>query len=584
MRRQTWVLVSLAALGGALSCGSPGDPPGGSPSATASASQAAAPSSAAPRASAASAAAGDPKLDAVLDAVVMGRPSVCRSLGMRKECDGKVADYSSDGIKKRIAALEDARRTLETVDKLVPGSDADLDRALLRLAVQEELFGLVDLARWQKRPQFYDELFAVEAYLTRDYAPLDDRVRSMVLHVKAALAQTDHIAKNLAGPLPEAFVKTDIGIFKGYAEYLRGDVLKLIAPVKDEALRTEATAAVKELADRAEAVAKHLEKVELPRADQSYALGPDKYKKLLLVQESLDTSLDELSAMAEEDLARNKKAYEELQAKVKVSRPDAKALLESARKVTFEGKDFLEKKGLVTIPPEGKLEIKETPPFMRWNSAFLDGPGPFDRPDLVAYYYITLPDPKWSAKEQEEYIMAYGTLMATSVHEVFPGHFLQGQWARRAPTRAQKSLGSYSFVEGWAHYAEELMVEHGFGESDPQNRLGQLGDALLRNCRFVVSIGLHARGMTVAQAQERFEKDCFQDKATAKQQAYRGTFDPGYFAYTLGKIQIRKLKAEAKQALGPKFDEKKFHDALLSHGSPPVPLIRDRVLRAIGAR
>jgi uncharacterized protein (DUF885 family) len=219
---------------------------------------------------------------------------------------------------------------------------------------------------------------------------------------------------------------------------------------------------------------------------------------------------------------------------------------------------------------------------MQWNSAFLDGPGPFDRPDLAAYYYITLPNPSWPQQEQDDYVMSHGTLLATSVHEVFPGHFLHGQWIRRAPTRAQQMLGSYSFVEGWAHYTEQLMVEEGFGGDTPEVRLGQLGDALLRNCRFVASIGLHTKGMTLAQAEDRFVNDCFQDRATAKQQALRGTFDPGYFAYTLGKLQILKLREEVKAALGANYDARKFHDALLSHGAPPVPLLRSRVKRSLG--
>ena len=180
--------------------------------------------------------------------------------------------------------------------------------------------------------------------------------------------------------------------------------------------------------------------------------------------------------------------------------------------------------------------------------------------------------------------MTYGILLATTVHETFPGHFLQGQWVRRAPTRAQKIFGSYSFIEGWAHYTEELMVEQGFGAEEPQNRLGQLSDALLRNCRFVVSLGVHTAGMTLAQAEERFIKDCFQDKATAREQARRATFDPGYFAYTLGKIQILDLREEAKKKLGTKFSLQAFHDALLAHGSPPVPLVKERVLAEIGVK
>ena len=247
-------------------------------------------------------------------------------------------------------------------------------------------------------------------------------------------------------------------------------------------------------------------------------------------------------------------------------------------------RQFVIDRKIATLPfPDDKAVLKETPPFQRWNAAFLDGPGPFETKVTQAYYYITRPDPTWPKKEQEEYLMGLGILMATTVHEVYPGHFLQGQWIHKAPTRAQKMLASYSFVEGWAHYGEQMMVEEGFGAEDPQNKLGQLSDALLRNCRFVVSLGLHTEGMTLAQAEKRFITDCHQDKATAREQAVRGTFDPGYFAYTLGKVQILALREEAKKKLGAKFSLQKFHDALLSHGSPPVPLIHDRVLKDLEA-
>jgi uncharacterized protein (DUF885 family) len=220
---------------------------------------------------------------------------------------------------------------------------------------------------------------------------------------------------------------------------------------------------------------------------------------------------------------------------------------------------------------------------MRWNSAFLSAGGVFDAPDLPAYFYVTLPDPSWPQKEQEEYIQSRGDIVSTSTHEVFPGHYLHSLWLRNAPTFVQKVSWSYSFGEGWAHYAEQMMVDEGFAAELPEARLGQVGSALLRNCRFVASIGIHVRGMSVDEAKRRFVDDCKQDEANARQQAIRGTFDPGYFAYTLGKLQILSLREEVRQKLGARFDLGKFHDALLAHGAPPVPLIRDRVLEALSA-
>lgn len=520
----------------------------------------------------------------LLEAYLMSRPENCRSLGLHAVCDGRIADYSEAGIQERIRMLETIRTELGAQrEKLDADPTSKLDAELLDLTAQEEIFRLVDLEEWRRRPKFYEEIFGLDSYLVREYAPLDERAAAIVRHVEQSLTQTQHIKKNLRGPLPLAFVKTDIGIFKGHGEYLRGDVQTILSGVKDEALRAKAMDLTKKLAVEADAIAEWLEKSELPRGDQSHVLGRDRYVKLLRVQEALDTPLAELEKMAEADLARNKKAYEDLVQKgVKDPRPKAAELLDVARKLTADSRKFIEEKALVTIPEGGKIEVKESPPFMQWNAAFLNGPGPFDAPDLVAYYYITKPNPKWPKKEQEEYLMPRGTLLATSVHEVFPGHFMQGLWTRKAPSRAQMALQSYSFVEGWAHYTEQLMVDEGFRKDDSATKLGQLSDALLRNCRFVVSIGLHTKSMTLEEAEKRFVDDCKQDRAGAREQATRGTFDPGYFAYTLGKLQILELRDEAQKKLGPKFTMRAFHDAVLAHGGPPVPMLRPFVLRDLG--
>ena len=188
-----------------------------------------------------------------------------------------------------------------------------------------------------------------------------------------------------------------------------------------------------------------------------------------------------------------------------------------------------------------------------------------------------------SAKERQAYLGTMGELLGTTVHEVYPGHFVQGRWAERAPTRVQKAFGNYAFVEGWAHYDEQMMIDEGFGKDDPENRLEMLNGALLRNCRFAASVAIHTRGMSLEQVEKRFVDDCHQAVSEAHEQAVRGTFDPGYFAYTLGKLQILALREEAKKTLGARFSLQRFHDALLAHGAPPVALIHDRVLRDLAA-
>ncbi|WP_438033810.1 DUF885 domain-containing protein [Sorangium sp. So ce204] len=520
--------------------------------------------------------------DRILREWVADEPAFARSRGLHAQ-DGKVADYAAAAMERRLARLERDRAALAAVDAAALSPDEALDRALLLQQIDLTIFSGRDLEEWRRRPQFYGDLFGVNHYLDRAYAPLPERARRLLEHEKAALAQAPRVLENLVSPMPKPVIEVAVKIFRGYAEYLRGDVVKLLKGVGDPAFQADFEETNAALADAAEQLAEHLAKVELPKGDASHVLGEARYRKLLLAQEGLSMPLAEFKKMGEDDLAANKAAYQELARKVKTSRPKAEQLLGEATRMMESARKFLVDKKIVSLPSDERAIVKETPPYMRWNAAFLDAPGPFERKGLEAFYYITKPDPSWPRKEQEEYVMLRGTLLSTTVHEVYPGHFVQGLWGNRAPTETQKMFGSYSFVEGWAHYVEQMMIEQGFGKEDPQSRLGQLADALLRNCRVVVSLGVHAEGMSLDEAERRFVDDCFQDRATAREQAVRATFDPGYFAYTLGKLQILKLREEAKAALGPAFSLRRFHDALLSHGSPPLPLVRERVLAELKA-
>ncbi|MCC6525297.1 MAG: DUF885 domain-containing protein [Polyangiaceae bacterium] len=508
-------------------------------------------------------------------------PQWGREIGLH-EHDGRVADYGSAGIARMRSQAKAAHDALAAFRAEELGPDDALDLAIMRAYVRLSRFQLEELGFPTRRPQFYEPIFDVSSYLNYDYAPLEVRARALLAHEQAALVQAPSVLANLEATLSRPGIETAIKVFAGYAEYLRGDVKKAVGNLGDAAFKQDFAAANEALAKAAEDIAARLKKDWLPKGDDSYVLGRERYLAFVAAQEGEPVELADFERRAEEDLARNKAAYEELRKTVKPTRPKASELLEEARALMDRSRQFVVDKGLVSLPSEDRAVVRESPPFMRWNSAFLNMPGPFDSAKQ-SYYYISLPDPSWPAKEQEEYIFPRGVLLSTSVHEVWPGHFLQGLFVRNAPTKIQKMMGSYSFVEGWAHYTEQLMIEQGFGAEDPESRLGQLSDALLRNCRFVVSIGLHAKGMSLAAAEKRFMDDCFQDKASAREQAVRGTFDPGYFAYTVGKLAILELRAEAQQRLGARFDLRRFHDALLSHGQPPVALIRERVLHEIEA-
>jgi uncharacterized protein (DUF885 family) len=510
------------------------------------------------------------------------QPAYGRAAGLH-EYDGRVADISAAGIEARIATLRELNSEVEALESAGGSADDVLDRRILGRMIAQDLFDLTEVESWRTRPAYYSELFSVEEYIVRDYAPKEQRARAMLEHLTRSRAQVEHVLKNLGSPLSEPVVKTAIDIFKGFGQYLRGDVQTFLDGLADAALERDAKQAASAMGVEADRIALQLERVELPRADQSHVLGRERYEHLLLAQEALTTPIEELERVAESDLQRNKSAYEALTKSVHKTRPQAGALLDVARDVLLGAQSFILDRRIVTLPVEPHVQVKESPPYMRWNSAFLNAGGPFDAADLAAYYYVTLPDPSWPAKEQAEYVMSRGEIVSTTVHEVFPGHYLQALWQRSAPSFVQKVAGSYSYVEGWAHYVEQMMIDEGFESKLPEARLGQLSDALLRDCRFVASIGIHVHALPLDEVERRFRDDCKQDSATARQQAVRGTFDPGYFAYTLGKLQILALRDEARQKLGAQFDLRKFHDALLAHGAPPVPLLHDRVLADLGA-
>ncbi len=516
----------------------------------------------------------------VLDELLADDPATARDLGLH-EYDGKVAGISKDALRTRIARLRRSDAELAAVNPSPLTRDEALDLAELRSWVASSLFVLVDSDAPGKHPGFYESLFGVSCYIDRDYAPLETRAHKLVDHEEAALAEISHVRENLLPPLSKPLTEVAARNIAGYASYLRGDVVRVMGRAGDEAQRQRFARTNEALARAAGELAAWL-KNEAVRGDQSHVLGPIRYAKLLRVQEGLSTPLDEFERMNEADLAANKKAYEDLAATAKPKPVKEAELFTTAARMMEGARSFVTDHAIVSLVSSDAVTVRETPVYERWNSASIEMSGPFETA-RSAFYQLTIPDRSWPEKERAAYLGSLGDLLGTTIHEVYPGHFVQGRWAEHAPTRVQKAFGSYSFIEGWAHYSEQMMIMQGYGQDDPSNRLAMLHGALLRNCRFAASVGIHVRGMTVEQAEKRFLTDCHQDAATAHEQAVRGTFDPGYFAYTLGKLQIVALRQEAESKLGAQFSLQRFHDALLAHGAPPLALVHDMVLRELGA-
>jgi uncharacterized protein (DUF885 family) len=324
-------------------------------------------------------------------------------------------------------------------------------------------------------------------------------------------------------------------------------------------------------------------------ATTDFVLGPERFSRMLIATEGVTTSLDELEAMGRTDLKRNQDALKAACAQYApgASVPDcmtkmnrhkaADGPVAEARRQIPQLRDFVLAKDLVTIPGTEQALVEESPPYNRQNSAYIDPPGPYEH-GIPSVYYIAPPDPTWSKQMQEEYIPGNADLLFTSVHEVMPGHFLQFLHANRSPSIFGRVFVGYAFAEGWAHYTEEMMWEAGLGNGDPEIHIGQLSNALLRDCRYLSAIGMHARGMTQEQSYNMFRQECFQDEGNARQQAARGTYDPAYLNYTMGKLMIRRLRADWTASRGGRSAWKAFHDQFLSYGGPPIPLVRQQML------
>jgi uncharacterized protein (DUF885 family) len=307
--------------------------------------------------------------------------------------------------------------------------------------------------------------------------------------------------------------------------------------------------------------------------------------------ERVDIPLDELEAMGWADLRRNQAALAEACAEFApgesipacfarmAQRKPPGGAVETARLQLAETRAFLVDQDLVSIPGSERALVAEAPPYARSNFAYINIPGPFES-DQPSVYYISPPNPDWPEEVQRAYVPGEADLLFTSVHEVWPGHFLNFVHARRAPSLFRRLFVTYAFGEGWAHYTEEMMLEAGLRGASPETRIGQISNALLRNVRFLSAIGLHTKGMTVEESQRMFIDEAYQSEGTAIQQAARGTYDPAYLNYTLGKLMIRELREDWTRERGGRAAWKDFHDTFLSFGGPPIPLLRARMMQA----
>jgi uncharacterized protein (DUF885 family) len=512
-------------------------------------------------------------------------PADAVSLGLH-EFDGTLPDRSPAALDSAAAQLTRDRAALAAAEVEKPMHK--LERDVLLQRVRTELFRLTELDVYRTNPMAYTGAINLDAYIVRDYAPAHQRAAGVIKLCAALPAYLKQARANLKLPMPRPWIDTALLQTKGFVEFADGDVRRQFAIV---GIPLANQAEIDPALDRCKAaLAEHAAWLEQqqPQGTAAFALGEARFVKMVAETQGVDTTLAKLAEIADADLRRNTAAITEAAhqlapgrgvAEVVRAEADDKApdTLAAATEQAEAMRKFLVDRRIVTIPSNDVAMVRESPPFQRWNSAFLDGPGPFETRALPSYYYISPPDPKWPAAEQRAYIPPVNDLLFTTIHEVWPGHFLHQLHVQRHPSKVMRSFCTFSTSEGWAHYAEEMMFDAGAGDRTPAARIGMLKEALLRNVRFVVAIGEHTKGMTVDEATKMFADKAFVDPGNARQQAVRGTFDPMYISYTLGKLAIRKLYADwAKTHGGSGIGQ--FHDELLSYACAPLPVIRAAML------
>ena len=518
--------------------------------------------------------------------------------------DNHLEDFSRGAIRKRIASLKAAAVTLSELRSARLSADDQIDAQLIDNAIKAELLDLEKIKSWGKSPFSYINACSngLGLLIKRDFAPASARLKSVISRMAEVPKVLASQKTNLVNPPPE-FIELGLPMIEGFEEFLKStlDTWARGAGANNAELLRLFEAANKKLIP---IVHQHVTwmRTQLdnlrarPKSKQgSFVLGVETFARKLLYEEMIDIPISRLLELGNLALKRDRQQFVEtaklvdptssaktVARKLGDNHPPAYKLIAEAQAIVSEVKQFTIDHHIATIPSENLPVVAETPSYAKDGSfATLISPGVFEDKIEGAFYYITLPDPGLSAAGREQYLRAFNrpVLYNTTVHETIPGHYMQYLYEKYPKTKARRLAVANSTVEGWAHYAEQMMVEEGFRDHDPKMHLGQLSDALLRDCRVIVSIGVHTQGMTIAQGARIFEDRCLQEPSVAKAEAMRVVDDPTDLYYTIGKLEIYKLRADYQKLRGNSYSLQEFHDAFLSEGGVPIKLIR-KVLMA----
>ena len=520
--------------------------------------------------------------------------------------DNQLEDYSRKNIDAEIAALKSFEMRIEAIQ---PGNDAAdfvprSDRTMLLASIRSSLLTLETIRPWEKNADNYSSACAGAAFalMERKFASPDNRLRSLIAREKQMPALLKDARANLKNP-PHIFTEIAIEQLPGIISFFEQDVPLAFADARDPVLKSEFAQTNATVIASLNSYLEWLKTDLLARSNGDFRIGAATFSQKLKYDEMVDIPLDKLLAIGWADLRKNQEHFKQVAHELNPDKEPSAMLEElgkqhpapgellNAFRATFDGlMSFIRSHNIVTIPSDVRPIVEETPPFMRATTfASMDTPGPFETQATEAYFNVTLPDKSMTPAQVEGYMHSFniGTVISTAVHEAYPGHYVQFLWVPQAPSKVRKLLGANTNVEGWAHYTEQMMLDNGYGQpgagaKDEREakflRLGQLQDALLRDARFIVGIEMHTGNMSIEQAEEFFQKEGYQPKETGVVETKRGAGDPTYLYYTLGKLEIMKLREDLMKKEGPAFSLEKFHDDFLKQGFPPVKIVREALL------
>lgn len=541
-------------------------------------------------------------VDDFFDGFFHFNPARASSAGLH-QYDAELPAYSRQDIEAEIARSKRALDALAQIPARALSRENRFDAHFLESSIRGHLLDLENIRLWEKNPGYYNGIISAALFslVQRDFAPVDERLKSLIARERSVPAVLASARRNVSNP-PAVFTEIAIHQAKSEISFMENDLPLAVAGAHDATQLAEFQKVNRQSIEAYQSFLDYLQNDLAPRSRGEFAIGAENFQKKLLYDEMVSLPLDRLLAIGEHELRITQAGFvataklidptktpAQVLDSLSLDHPDAAHVIPETQALMAGLRQFVVSHEIATIQSSRDPRVVETPAFMRaLTFASMDTPGPYETSSSEAFFNVTLPENDWSGARKEQLLRSLNrtSMVVTAIHEAFPGHYVQFLWLKQIPSKTERLAGALhepwgevgTNGEGWAHYCEQMMLEQGYGEGDPKLLLMQLHDALLRICRYIVGIRMHTRGMTLQEGIDFFNREGYTEQVTAEQEARRGTVDPTYLVYTLGKLQILKLREDYRKKMGNFFSLRDFHDKFLSYGNPPIPMIREDML------